>query len=100
MDIDAGSRKNSVDDVAELEKCFRLLSKNQDTKIQMDSQLMEDKQTAFEESKRQNQDLRSMIKQMQRELGYGGKTMQEREKEQLETKVGGHIDWLIRLGMS
>lgn len=78
---------NGMDEVAELDKRLKLLSKNQDSKIQMDSRALEEKQFVTEELKRENTEYKELIKQMHRELGFGGKTMQEREKENLETKV-------------
>lgn len=76
-----------ADEIGELERKLKLMSKNQDTRVQMHSQMMEDTKQTMEEVNRENKALKEMLKRLEREHGFGGKTMHEREKDRLETTV-------------
>lgn len=87
----ATSRKASLadptDEIDELEKKLRLVSKNQDTKVQIHSQILEDTRQTMEDVMQENKALREMKKHLEKESGFGEKTSHEREKDRLETKV-------------
>jgi molybdenum-dependent DNA-binding transcriptional regulator ModE len=51
------------------------------------TQQTEDIKQVLEEHKKQNKDLKELVKRLQKENGHGGKSFQEREKEKWDTKV-------------